>query len=422
VNRSHRFICLVLTAAIILTASSSLAAAQQFNVIHIFGKTAGDGLAPWANLVSDKYGNLYGTTAAGGTFNNGAVFELIKPTTGGLWTEQVLYSFGTNPGDGSFPQAGVIFDPKGNLYGTTFYGTGSSSGTVFELSPPATTGAPWTETLLYSFSNTGGNTGSGTGGLVFGKAGVLYGLDVYGGEGYGTAFELHPPAVSGGAWTEKRIFLFNRINGEEPEYECGSLTPDASGNFYAEAIFGGKYDGGLVFELSPPIGDGSWTETELFNLGNVPDGPAGAIGKVVFDEAGNIYGTTTAGGTHNDGTVFEISPPAAPGDPWTETTIHSFDGTDGNNLRAGVVFDKSGNLYGTTFGPQGTVFELSPPSIPGGEWTETTLHTFTGSNDGGQPYAGLYINSQGIIFGTTSVGGGNCVRGLCGGVAFEIKP
>jgi uncharacterized repeat protein (TIGR03803 family) len=149
---------------------------------------------------------------------------------------------------------------------------------------------------------------------------------------------------------------------------------------------------------------------------------------VVFDSAGNLYGTTGGGGASNDGTVFELAPPAAPGDPWTETIIHSFNGSDGSNIRDGVVFDQAGNLYGTAFGggtgspSDGTVFELSPPLVAGGTWTETTLTSFTGGTGGGQPYAGVLVGPQGTVFGTTSVGGlRNCYSYGCG-VVFEIKP
>ncbi len=421
---------LVSIATTLIIVSTTFAAAQRSVVLHTFGRTTGDGMSPWSALVSDKSGNLYGTTTAGGTFNHGTVFELIKPTTG-PWTEEVLYSFGANSNDGTFPQAGVIFDNKGDLYGTTFGGSidGSNSGTVYELSPPTTSGAPWTETLLFAFPNARGNSGTPAG-LVFGAHGVLYGVTTDGGNGDGSAFELHPPAVAGGPWTEKTFFLFDIANGQEPEYQGGSLTVDASGNLYGTAPFGGVYGSGVVYEFSPPAGGGPWTETILYSFGSSPLDAIGPLCKVVFDSAGNLYGTSAAGGAYDYGAVWELSPPTTTGDPWTETIINSLTGSNGLNSRAGVVFDKAGNLYGTTFGggtgnpEEGVVFELSPPAVSGDSWTETVLENFTNGPGGGQLYSGLLVNQQGTIYGTTSTGGlPNCGPYSNGcGVAFELKP
>jgi uncharacterized repeat protein (TIGR03803 family) len=417
-------------ATTLLILSATFAAAQQSVVLHTFGKTTGDGISPWSALVSDKSGNLYGTTTAGGAFNHGTVFELIKPTTG-PWTEEVLYSFGANSNDGTFPQAGVIFDDKGNLYGTNFGGSsdGSNTGTIFELSPPTSSGEPWTETLLYEFPNTHGNYGSPAG-LVFGPHGVLYGVTTYGGNGDGSACELHPPTSPGGTWTEKTFFEFNVANGQEPEYQGGGLTVDSSGNLYGTAPFGGLYGSGVAYEFSPPVAGGPWTQTILYSFGSNPLDAFGPLCKVVFDSAGNMYGTSSVGGAYGYGTVWELSPPTTTGAPWTETILDSLTGTNGLNSRAGVVFDKAGNLYGTTFGggtgnpEDGIVFELSPPAGSGDPWTETVLENFTNGAGGGQLYSGVLVNAQGTIYGTTSVGGlRNCGPDSDGcGVAFEIKP
>src|SRR5207245_831479 len=171
----------------------------------------------------------------------GTVFEL-SPNADGTWTESVLYSFNANP-DAQGPFGGVIFDAAGNLYGTTASGGSSGDGTVFELSPVA--GGGWTETVLYSFTNT--------------------------------------------------------PDGENPET---SLVMDTAGNLFGTTIFGGSAGGGCVFELSPN-GTG-WTESVLFNFtgsnGLEPGGP------LVFDSAGNLYGTSADGGSGHVGTVFELSP------------------------------------------------------------------------------------------------------------------
>jgi uncharacterized repeat protein (TIGR03803 family) len=417
------------TVVSLLVLTSAIALAQGERVLYTFGEN-GDAESPLSVLISDRFGNLYGTTYLGGAFNRGAVFELLHSSSGS-WTEQVLYSFGSGAADGSCPLAGLVFDHAGNLYGTTSDGNGDANGTVFELSPPETAGAPWAETVLYSFGNVKGNYGFGLGGLVFGKKGVLYGVASGGGTGLGSVFELRPPAGAGGAWSERTIYAFTGgAGGENPAYEGASLTFDASGNLYGVAG-GGTYTEGVVFELSPPASGNTWTETVLHTFGPPPtmDG-AGPLCRLGFDAAGNLYGTTAAGGdTNSYGTVFELSPPSAPGDPWTETILYEFNGDDGYNPRAGVVFDKAGNLYGTTFEggamlhAYGTVYELKPPALPGGAWTHETLYAFTGATDGRAPYAALVLDPIGNLYGTTSEGGlSDGCHFLGCGVVFEVEP
>jgi uncharacterized repeat protein (TIGR03803 family) len=412
-------------------AFAAVCAPAQEHILHTFA-TTGDGISPWSSLVSDASGNLYGTTTGGGTFNQGTVFELVRPA-GGAWTEKILYNFGSNSNDGSFPEAGVIFDRAGNLYGTTFYGTPTSqtnTGTVYELSPPTTVGGDWTETILYGFGTVQGNIGSGIGGLVFGLHGSLFGVTVYGGNGLGGVFELRPPSTTGGAWQEHMIYTFTGgLDGQEPEYGCAGLTTDSAGNLYGTAVFGGATGNGTVFKLSPHVGGGSWIETTLYSFGaNSTDGIV-PVSNVLFDQTGNLYGSTSFGGSGGKGTVFELSPPTVAGNPWTENILYNFSGPDGQEIRAGVIFDAGGNLYGTSYNggtathPNGTVFKLTPPGTTGAPWTETVLHSFTGGLDGGQPYAGLLLDRNGILLGTTSTGGTKPCFSLSGcGVAFAIRP
>jgi uncharacterized repeat protein (TIGR03803 family) len=407
---------------------TTLTSAQVEHVLYRFGVPANDASSPWSSLVADGTGNLYGTTVAGGDFTNGTVYELVRPTSG-PWVRKILYSFGANSNDGIFPEAGVIFDHAGNLYGTTFAGPIGSqgAGTVYELSPPASGSGPWTETILSSLPA----NGLGTGGLVFGPKGVLYGVSVYGGSASrGAVFELRPPAVAGGPWQEQIIYNFTGApsSSTEPEYGCASLTLDAAGNLYGTAVFGGAFDSGTVFRLSPTPGGGHWTETILYSFGATSTDGIVPIAKLVFDAAGNLYGTTSGGGTIAEGTVFELSPPTVSGGAWTETILHNFDGTDGSNIRAGVIRDSAGNLYGTAFAGEppaneGAVFKLAPPSSPGGTWTETTLHSFAGPPDGSEPYAGLLLDHSGNLVGATSAGGNpnTCDNAGCG-MVFAIKP
>jgi uncharacterized repeat protein (TIGR03803 family) len=332
-------------------------------VLHSFNDNGHDGEVPYASVIFDTTGNLYGTTTAGGAYSYGTVYELT-PTAGGAWTEKILHSFNPNTGkDGYTPSAGLVFDTHGNLYGTTSSGgVNFHYGTVFELTP--TSGGHWTEKVLHSFNENGTDGFVPFSGLIFDTHGNLFGTTAQGGtsEGgdtsIGTVFELKPQA--GGGWTEKVLhsFLVNGTDGYTPD---AGVILDAAGNLYGTTFSGGSDDNGTVFELTPGSG-GVWTETLLHSFqDNGTDGWAPYAG-LIFN-AGNLYGTTTHGGTFGVGTVFELTP--ATGGGWTESVTSSFNnGTDGEGPWAGLIFDVAGNLYGTTAGGGayggGTAFEMSP--------------------------------------------------------------
>ncbi len=341
-------------------------------VLYSFGGSP-DGADPLAGLIFDAAGNLYGTTGAGGTYDYGTVFELT-PAAGGGWTETVLHNFNYNVTDGYYPYAGLIFDAAGNLYGTTSQGGtyGYGWGTVFELTPAA--GGGWTEKVLHSFPDYNGTDGTSPyAGLIFDAAGNLYGTTSQGGTYIfrGTVFELTPAA--GGGWTETVLHSFG--NGADADSPQAGLIFDAAGNLYGTTVEGGTgsnciFGCGTVFELTPAAG-GGWTEKVLYSFNaNGTDGYYPYAG-LIFDAAGNLYGTTRYGGTSSGcapygcGTVFELTPAA--GGTWTETVLHNFgNGTDGATPLAGLIFDAAGNLYGTTssggtYG-YGTVFELQVPA------------------------------------------------------------
>ena len=370
-----------------LVASSSWVAAQE-TVLHSFNHNGTDGYSPTAGLIFDPAGNLYGTTTAGGTSGGcsatgcGTVFEL-SPNGNGGWTETVLYSFCsvTNCTDGGLPYAGLVRDAVGNLYGTTMQGGTHGQGTAFELTPNGSGG--WTESVLHSFNNNGSDGYRPSGTLIFDAAGNLYGTTQYGGAGCspggcGTAFELSPG--QGGGWTEQVLYSFAGGNGDGGLPEA-ALIFDTAGNLYGTtgeggAVGPGGVAGGIVFELSPSQG-GGWTEKVLYNFCSVsdPHRPLGGLSSptrppagefcldgaepdtnLIFDAAGNLYGTTLIGGYSvpcaysGCGTVFELSPTA--GGSWTEQVLYSFcpqtDCADGSTPTAGLIFDASGNLYSTT--------------------------------------------------------------------------
>ena len=409
-----------------LFATSTLAAPHE-TVLRAFNPIT-DGAHPHAGLVMDAAGNLYGTTFANGTYNHGTVFESTRAAGGG-WTEKVLYSFNNNGTDGTNPEAGLIFDTAGNLYGTTYQGGTYSIGTVFELTPTA--GGGWTEKVLHSFNKNGTDGAHPHAGLVMDAAGNLYGTTFANGTyNHGTVFEL--TRAAGGGWTEKVLYSFNNNGTDGTNPEAG-LIFDTAGNLYGTTYQGGTYSIGTVFELTPTAG-GGWTEKVLYSFNNNGTDGTNPEAGVILDAGGDLYGTTYSGGTYNNGTVFELTPTAGGG--WTEQVLHHFNlnGTDGANPEAGLIFDAAGNLYGTTdgggayggfYGGDGTVFELTPTA--GGGWTEEVLHNFGNSTDGINTHAGLIFDTAGNLYGTTDEGGayGNSdnAYGASGyGTVFELTP
>jgi uncharacterized repeat protein (TIGR03803 family) len=383
-------------------------------VLHNFGGSA-DGVYPYAGLVFDAAGNLYGTTWQGGDLSGncspsgcGTVFELTSAAGGG-WTETLIQSFNGTDGHSLYSGGSLTFDATGDLYDTTQIGGAFGYGTVFELTPGA---GGWNEEVLHSFlPGNSGNDGFGPNpGVVFDAAGNLYGTTAGGGTyNGGTVFELTPR--SGGGWTEQVLFSFN---GRD-EYLPYNLIIDAAGNLYGTSNAGGAYNKGTVFELSPAAG-GSWTLKVLYSFSGSPDAAYPAAG-LAFDASGNLYGTTYYGGTYDYyGTVFELTPTGGSG--WTERVLFSFNGTDGGSPWSSVIVDAAGNVYGTAVGGgaynNGVVFELTPTA--GGNWTYQVLFSFNGT-DGGAPYASLILDAAGNLYSTTLVGGTYNY-----GTVFELSP
>jgi uncharacterized repeat protein (TIGR03803 family) len=279
---------------------------EQDKILHSFNNNGQDGYQPWAGLIFDSSGNLYGTAIEGGAHGDGVVFQLVKAD--GVWIEKILHNFDGR--DGTTPIGGLIFDSSGNLYGTAALGGTNiyDEGAVFELERGP--GGGWSERILYSFNGPDGNPGGyyPAASLTFDTVGNLYGTTEVGGPfGEGVAFEMTP--MGGGVWAENVIYnfpgggSFNPLGGY---YPSSALIFDTAGNLYGAAGQGGANHGGAVFKLVP-TGDGSWSYNALYNFGESRDGTV-PNGNLIFDAAGNLYGVTSMGGTHDYGMVFEITP------------------------------------------------------------------------------------------------------------------
>jgi uncharacterized repeat protein (TIGR03803 family) len=404
------------TTLAVLAAASSHAATRQSAPSDKapFSFTIQRGGQTTAALLADGNGNLLGTTRLGGGY--GQVFEIRPPAAGETaWTEAFLHSFtGT---DGNYPFAGLIADRAGNLYGTTSMGGANNEGVAFELSPPPAGKNAWTEHVLHSFGGLDGR--DPIAGVVADSAGNLYGTTAFGGAGpvlgCGVVFELAPQA-GGTAWIESVLHSFNCIDGFQPQ---SGLIADDSGNLYGTTYLGGANNDGGVFELSPPAaGETAWTLTVLFSF-NKDDGLNPQAG-LIADGEGDLFGTTYAGGVYGEGVVFELRPPARMGKAWTERVLYSFDQTKGSNPAASLLADGLGNLYGTTvyggMNGDGVVFELSPPAAGKKSWTEKVLHSFNGPR-GANPGANLITDGSGNLFGTAENGGSRDR-----GVVFRLTP
>jgi uncharacterized repeat protein (TIGR03803 family) len=405
---------LILVVVHTLLATAALQS-QTLDVLHGFNNSP-DGSQPWSGIAKDAGGNLYGTTTHGGDFGFGMVFKLVHVRSG--WISYPLYNF-PDPGqgqDGAMPHAPATIGHDGSVYGTTPAG-GLGFGVVFKLTPPPTvchtTICLWRETILYRFTG-GDDGGQPYAPVILDSAGNIYGTTQGGGTaGLGTVFKLTP---SGGGWTETVLHSFTDLpDGAQPET---GLVFDSTGKLYGTTSGGGLFDSGTVFQLTPS--GGVWTETILHNFSG-DDGYA-PYGGLIFDHAGNLYGTTTYSLIGN-GTVFELSP--AGGGQWNFSTLYyllSGDPTVPGPVGA-LLLDGSGNLYGTTFqggvpgcgygNGCGTVFKLSPG---GGGWNYNLLYQFAGADDGGFPVDGLVTDSQGVLYG--SGWGGNSGNG----VVFQWTP
>ena len=310
-----------------------------WNEAVLYSFTGGaDGGNPYCYLIFDGAGNLYGTASGGGANSFGVVFELSP--AGASWTETVLYSFGGYSGDGTNPRNGLIMDSNDNLFGTTYFGGNLGDGTVFELSP---SGGGWTEQTIYS-----GNTYAG---VTMDAAGNIFGAEAL------NVFELTPNGSGG--WNSTIIHNFA---GGKKDGTFAYATPvvDKAGNIYGTTLIGGTKNAGVVYRLSP--GKKGYKQKLLYSFKGGKDG-ANPYADIMFDAAGNIYSTTGAGSKSGAGTVFELVAPVGTGS-YKEKVLWSFTGLDGGAPLGSVILDSAGNLYGTTSSggssSVGVVFEVKP--------------------------------------------------------------
>jgi uncharacterized repeat protein (TIGR03803 family) len=396
----------VLVVITICTAQSAFAQTETIVYNFCSATNCTDGQNPLAGLVMDASGNFYGTTSIGGDFNSGTVYKIASDGS-----HSVVYSFGTNAGDGNEPFTGtMVLDASGNLFGTTAFGGAHGGGNVFKISP---TGE---ETVLYSFCSRGGSLcvdgNEPIGGLIQDKHGNLYGTTQLGGAfNQGTAFRLRP----NGSITVLHSFG-NGTDGLNPE---GAMVMDAGGNLYGTTNLGGDttFCGGIgcgtIFKIDP-----TGTETVLYkfctSFTSICYDGIQPTGSLLLDKRGNLYGTTFTGGRTDFGTVFVLSPNG------TEHLLHTFKNglMDGAWPLGGLTMDSAGNVYGTTSSGgtqnEGAVYEITKTGA------ETILHSFSQDGvDGYQPEGNLVMDSSGNLWGTTAEGGS---ANTLGGTVFKITP
>jgi uncharacterized repeat protein (TIGR03803 family) len=419
---SHRWAYSGLLFAILLILAVGAAApahAQQYTVLHDF-IGGNDGSEPAYGLTMDSSGNIYGSTFSGDT-GTGTIFEATRQNS--TWTLNTLYLFSGGL-DGAVPYAGVTFGPDGALYGTTGYGGygpcatwggKTGCGTVFKLQQ---SGGSWTESVLFYFQQ-GPEGGTPYGGrLIFDEAGNLYGTAFSGGggscpAGCGVVYQL---SYSNGSWRETVLYTF--AGGNDGASPWAGVVFDQQGNLYGTTEFGGATNNGTIYKLTPS-GSG-WTETVLYSFRDQEDGARPFAG-LTFDRAGNMYGATSIGGTSNGGTVFQLTPS---GSGWNFQTLYGFTGRRSqlaNGPVANLIVDDGGNIWGATGGDGtnflGSVFRLTPTASG---WAYTSLYDFMNLDDGAIPRSNLVFDVNGNIYGTAANGQTleQCV-GSCG-VFFRV--
>jgi uncharacterized repeat protein (TIGR03803 family) len=368
--------------------------------------TGADGANPEGNLIPDASGDLFGTTTAGGLDGDGTVFEITKTKHGYDSAPTTLAGF--TGADGAQPYGSLIADAAGNLFGTASAGGADNDGTVFEIAKTRR-GYASAPTTLVSF--TGANAGDPFGSLIADAAGDLFGTTYSGGaDNGGTVFEI-AKTKGGYASAPTTLVSFTGADGADP---IGSLIADAAGDLFGTTSDLSANGYGTVFEIAKTKGGYASAPTTLVSFtGDDGDQPYGSL---IADAAGDLFGTTFEGGADGFGTVFEIKKTNS-GYANAPAILVSFTGADGANPFGDLLADAAGNLFGTTEAGgadgQGTVIEIAKTK-GGYAHAPTSLVTFTGA-DGGNPSGSLIADAAGDLFGTTYANGPNG-----DGTVFEI--
>lgn len=337
------------------------------------------------------------------------IFTAIALMATAAWaasTTNLVYSFAGST-DGEYTDTELVRDSAGNLYGTSVQGGTYGGGTVFQVT---TAGV---HTVLYNFTG-GADGGEPYKGVTLDAQGDLYGTAVTGGGGSceggcGVVFKL---TNSGGVWTQSVIHTF--LGGTDGSGPGSPVSIDSHGNVYGTTPTGGAFGMGTVYQLKS--GANGWKIRILHTFSGGADGGGGSAGRLLIDAAGNLFGACTVGGVHGFGTIFQMSFNQG---SWKFTTLYAFrDQPDGALPYGGLVMDKQGNLFGTTYyagaNDLGTVYKLS---YSNGTWTEKVLYSFKGGLDGASPISSLAADSAGNFYGTTSDGGASTCS--CG-VIFKM--
>lgn len=406
-------VALMMTAAAIVCAAVPGEAKVKETTLYSF--TGGnDGSFAHAGVIGDGHGNLYGVTNSGGADHSGVVYELSPPKHGATaWTQTTLYSF-TGSKDGANPQAALMMDAKGDLYGTTYAGGLSGQGVVFHLVHHKKHGT-WTYHKVWSF--TGGNDGGvPTGSLTMDNAGNLYGTASQGGTGVvGVVFELSPSG-EGKTWNETVLYNFTGNNdGGEP---MGSVLLGADGNIYGTTAGYGAQNYGVVYRLTAPMSGGDWGFSVLHTFQGGNDGEVPRDGLIQGTD-GTLYGST-AGFDNSYGTVFKMDTDG--GNYGVIFTVTGGQGFTGNGPWQTVTMGADGTIYGTTYADGmssfGEVFQLKQGKK--GAWSSTVLYTFPGGAGGQYSYSKVWLDQVGRLYGTTYGTAGQA--GFFPGTVWQIKP
>ncbi len=393
---------------------------QAASVTEIYGfKQPESGFRPVGSaLTAGPDGRLYGFTASSlsesGTYLPGGLFDLVPPADGhGRWTAHLLLR---TPKYQSFelPLGGpLLLDAAGNLFGETTNDGPALSGTIFEMIPPATAADDWTYQTILTFRG-GGDGAAPSGGLTEGPDGVLYGTTQAGGENEnGVAFSLAPPASVGAPWTETVLWRFGSGTDGSVPY-CAPVL-GAGGELYGTTGYGGAHAMGAVFMLTPPAtGQTKWHERLLHEFAGSTDG-GNPYASLVRDAAGTLFGTASTGGPKVYGTAFALSPPAD-GGPWKFKMLHAFSGMpDAYSPEQPMILQPDGSLFGITlyggnypesFDGVGAIFKLTPPPAGKTQWSEKVVYSFGDDlSTVGELPANALADSGGAFFSTTVEGG-----------------